>query len=359
MNLLVVEVVISISLSFSVVTVLRRSFTRNRENHRASFLFSTEKIQNLCPSDPFILFLLFNLLLEYLQLTRVQPFQQHYNNNNGTMTILHLLLVLLIRFILPISAFAQQQTSSTSSPQTTFVSIITRRHRQRYGGQHQHHYRKRYYDTLNRPTDGVWRLQDTATTTNDNNLEDDGSNNKNTNKQGGGGSASIPNLTISLVKSLVGAGVLALPSSIALLAGTTAAAAATTGWQLLPASIIILVIGLINAYFFSLIGRVCSMTGATSYQDAWDRTIGRERDQHQAEEKDVTSTKSATPTTTAGPSIVATVITLKTILSCLAFSIILADSFQSLALAFGLENATRGQALITVSTFILLPLCTF
>jgi amino acid permease len=156
--------------------------------------------------------------------------------------------------------------------------------------------------------------------------------------QNNGGSASIPNLVTSLVKSIVGAGVLALPASIAGMAETGQASASL----LFPAALVVLLMGGINAYFFGLIGRVCSMTRATSFQDAWDKTVGAEDG-------------GSTP---GNVSVVAVIITLKTVLSCLAFSIILADSFQSIAIASGLQETTRGQALFSVTGLLLLPLCT-
>jgi amino acid permease len=153
-----------------------------------------------------------------------------------------------------------------------------------------------------------------------------------------GGTASVPTLVISLVKSIVGAGVLALPASIAGLGQDY-----SSPTLLLPALLVVIAIGCINSYFFSLVGRVCRMTGATSYQDAWDKTMGAENSTGVPKEKS---------------SLVALVVTLKTVLSCLAFSIILADSFQSIAVASGIPDATRGQALAAVTTVLLLPLCT-
>lgn len=88
-----------------------------------------------------------------------------------------------------------------------------------------------------------------------------------------------------------------------------------------------------NAYFFSLLGRVCGATEATSYSQAWDRTVG-----------------------TNGQAVALTV-AIKTGLSCLAYSMILADSFQSLAVAAGLEDVSRTSALLAVTVTALLPLC--
>jgi amino acid permease len=119
----------------------------------------------------------------------------------------------------------------------------------------------------------------------------------------------IPQLTTSLVKSIVGSGILALPAGVSTLGDSPDV--------VLPALVIIAAIGGINAFFFSLIGRVCSWTGATSYRDAWERTMGPESSQS-----------------------VAIVVTLKTALSCLAYSMILADSFQALGIAAGLVDIT-------------------
>lgn len=140
------------------------------------------------------------------------------------------------------------------------------------------------------------------------------------------GIASIPNLTVSLVKSIVGSGVLALPAGVATLGDSPRV--------ILPAILLIIVIGCINAYFFSLIGRVCSITGATTYRQAWEASVGEDTSQY-----------------------VAVTVALKTALTCLAFSIIVADSFQSLAIAAGLQDVTRVEALVVVTAFALLPLC--
>jgi len=142
-----------------------------------------------------------------------------------------------------------------------------------------------------------------------------------------GNGASIPNLSASLVKSIVGSGVLALPASFAALGDYPN--------SVLPAGILVtLLVGSINAYFFALIGKVCGVTGATSYRDAWEKTVGPSTGQY-----------------------VALAVVLKTALSCLAYSIILADSVRSLAVAAGFADVTRTLALEAVTLFGLLPLC--
>jgi amino acid permease len=142
----------------------------------------------------------------------------------------------------------------------------------------------------------------------------------------GNGTASIPNLTTSLVKSIVGSGVLALPAGVATLGDSPTKV-------ILPAILLIVAIGIINAFMFSLIGRVCGLTGAMSYRQAWELSMGKETSQW-----------------------VAVTVAFKTALSCLAFSIILADSFQSLAISVGLD-VTRTEVLGIITLVALLPLC--
>lgn len=137
--------------------------------------------------------------------------------------------------------------------------------------------------------------------------------------------ASIPTLTVSLIKSIVGGGVLAIPSGFAAL-GSTA--------DIVPTAVATVIgSGLLNAFYFRLMGRVCQFTQSTSYQQAWERTVGP----------------------ASSPWVVA-VVTLKTALSCLSYSIILADSGQALAQAAGWTDITRTQALLVITLVVLLPL---
>ena len=64
---------------------------------------------------------------------------------------------------------------------------------------------------------------------------------------------------VNLVKSIVGAGVLSLPAGIASFGNAPSA--------LIPASVLIALIGGLSGYGFSLIGRVCHYTGSTSYRE--------------------------------------------------------------------------------------------
>jgi amino acid permease len=135
-----------------------------------------------------------------------------------------------------------------------------------------------------------------------------------------GGTASIPNLVTSLVKSIIGSGVLALPAGMAAIGNIPA--------QVLPASYgLILLTATLNAGFFAAIGKVCGATSSRTFQQCWDRSVGPE-----------------------SSAVVAAVITLKTFLSCLAFSIILADSLSSLL------DVPRTIVLWSITVTAILPL---
>eukprot|EP00584_Thalassiosira_punctigera_P011092 CAMPEP_0172528688 /NCGR_PEP_ID=MMETSP1067-20121228/2998_1 /TAXON_ID=265564 ORGANISM="Thalassiosira punctigera, Strain Tpunct2005C2" /NCGR_SAMPLE_ID=MMETSP1067 /ASSEMBLY_ACC=CAM_ASM_000444 /LENGTH=507 /DNA_ID=CAMNT_0013312645 /DNA_START=51 /DNA_END=1574 /DNA_ORIENTATION=- len=141
----------------------------------------------------------------------------------------------------------------------------------------------------------------------------------------GGGTASIPNEIFNLVKSIVGAGVLSLPAGIAAFGNAPSA--------ILPATLLIGVIGFFSAYGFSLIGRVCSYTGGQSYRGAWSGSVG-----------DSTSW------------IPAVTCTFKTCFAVLSYSMILADTTRALLMTAGVET-TRNLALLGITGTTLLPLC--
>lgn len=140
------------------------------------------------------------------------------------------------------------------------------------------------------------------------------------------GTATIPNEIFNLVKSIVGAGVLSLPAGIACFGNAPSA--------ILPSSILIAVIGAISAYGFSLIGRVCAETGARSYREAWEKTVG-----------------SSTSWITAASS------TFNCLIANLAYSMILADTFKNLLSGFFGIEMSRTNVLLAVTLIILTPLC--
>jgi len=118
------------------------------------------------------------------------------------------------------------------------------------------------------------------------------------------GSATIQNEVFNLVKNIVGAGVLSLPAGVAAFGNAPSA--------LIPATVLISFIGLMSGYCFSLIGRVCQMTGATSYRSCWEKSVGE--------------SSSWFP---------ASACTFKTGAANIAYSMILADTFKALAATAG------------------------
>jgi len=138
--------------------------------------------------------------------------------------------------------------------------------------------------------------------------------------------ASIPNEIFNLVKSIVGAGVLGLPGGIAAFGNAPTA--------LLPSTLLILAIGLFSAYGFSLIGRICSYTGATSYREAWAKSVSEQ--------------------TSWLPALCCLLVTT---CSVLAYSMILSDTVPKLLQTAGIA-ITRTQALLGITSTVLLPLCT-
>lgn len=67
---------------------------------------------------------------------------------------------------------------------------------------------------------------------------------------------SFPNEVFNLVKGLVGVGVLSLPAGVAAFGSAPS--------SIIPASILIAVIGILNGYGFVFIGKCCAYTGASS-----------------------------------------------------------------------------------------------
>lgn len=80
-----------------------------------------------------------------------------------------------------------------------------------------------------------------------------------------GGEATIASSTFNLAKSIIGAGVLSLPSAVAFFSDQKSA--------LIPAGALCAFIGLLSAYTFSLIGQSCKIHGAKSFQDAWAKSV--------------------------------------------------------------------------------------
>ncbi|KAL7528283.1 hypothetical protein ACHAXR_004662, partial [Thalassiosira sp. AJA248-18] len=101
----------------------------------------------------------------------------------------------------------------------------------------------------------------------------------------------------------------------------------------LPAAILIATIGAIAAYNFSLLGRLCAITGATSYKTAWEKSVGE---------------------STAW--IPGASVCFKTLLAVLAYSMVLGDTFSALFKTIG-YTVSREVALVGLTLTVLLPLC--
>jgi hypothetical protein len=102
---------------------------------------------------------------------------------------------------------------------------------------------------------------------------------------------------------------------------------------ILPAAGLIAGIGGLSAYGFSLIGRVCAFTKSSSYREAWEKSISKE--------------------TGSIPSISCTFMT---VAATLAYSMILADTFQTIFATAGL-HLSRTNTLLGITSTMLLPLC--
>eukprot|EP00804_Cyclotella_cryptica_P021984 CCRYP_000912-RD/>CCRYP_000912-RD protein AED:0.42 eAED:0.42 QI:257/0.66/0.75/1/0.66/0.75/4/85/473 len=142
---------------------------------------------------------------------------------------------------------------------------------------------------------------------------------------GGGGEATMSNEMFNMVKAVVGVGVLSLPAGIAAFGNAPSAA--------IPAAALIATIGSIAAYNFSLIGRLCAITGAASYRGAWEKSVGA---------------------STAWIPAVSCVV--KTFFAVLAYSMVLGDTFSALFTTLGM-NVSREVSLVGLTLVVLLPLC--
>lgn len=127
-------------------------------------------------------------------------------------------------------------------------------------------------------------------------------------------------LTTSLLKSIVGGGILAVPAAVASLHAAELSVPLSLGMVAMTAAM--------YAYTFSLLGRVCESTGATSYIEAWEKTMGPN-----------------------GAPFVSTILSLKTTMACVVYSMILADSAQIFT------HLSRLDSLLLVTVLFLLPLC--
>jgi sodium-coupled neutral amino acid transporter 11 len=142
-----------------------------------------------------------------------------------------------------------------------------------------------------------------------------------------GGEATVTTSTFNLAKSIIGAGVLSLPSGVAFFSDSPLA--------LLPATAILTVMGLLSAYTFSIIGKACEKHNSTTFKDVWSKSVGP---------------NSAWAISGA--------ITAKCFFASLAYSIIIGDTFSALARTFALPAffQVRRNVILLMTALVLFPL---
>lgn len=121
------------------------------------------------------------------------------------------------------------------------------------------------------------------------------------------GSSSLSSSTFNLAKTIIGAGILSLPSGVSSFSSTPQALGISTA--------ILLFMGLVSAYGFSSIGKACGLSRATTFGEAWERSTGSQ-----------------------STSVLSGIIVIKTLFACLAYSIILgihmSVAYQLICLAY-------------------------
>tara|TARA_B100000513_G_scaffold158315_1_gene75984 strand:- start:230 stop:841 length:612 start_codon:yes stop_codon:yes gene_type:complete len=129
--------------------------------------------------------------------------------------------------------------------------------------------------------------------------------------QSGAGAASS---VVSMAKNIVGSGVLALSAGVAAFSSRKIA--------LLPASALLLVLGAVSAYSFSLIARVGDAVGAETYTEVWTAVFGEKL-----------------------AAIPSSIITFMTASAAIAYSIIMGDLLASVSTLAGLPGTNRQHPL--------------
>lgn len=141
------------------------------------------------------------------------------------------------------------------------------------------------------------------------------------------GDSSFTSTVFNTCKAALGSGVLALPAGVKMMGDVPAV--------LWPANALIVGLGAISAYAFSLTARMCVANDAESLGEAWKKAIG---------ERTAWIVPAALAALTVG--------------TCAAYAIILGDSFSSVAVTFGARGvlATRHASILACAA-ALLPLC--
>lgn len=127
--------------------------------------------------------------------------------------------------------------------------------------------------------------------------------------------------TFNLVKNIVGAGVLSLPSGVA------------AGTGVVPAVLITIALGLYSGWTFSKLGEMCAHNDALTFRDLGEKTKGR-----------------------GFAKIMTLTCTIKTFFTCLVFSLVISDSWSAILLTCGV-HLSREMVLVGMTLFVLLPLC--
>eukprot|EP00797_Seminavis_robusta_P004814 Sro1311_g261730.2 (227) ;mRNA; f:4520-5201 len=140
--------------------------------------------------------------------------------------------------------------------------------------------------------------------------------------------ASVPSMIFNLIKNIVGAGVLGLPAGIAAFGDAPSA--------VIPAIVLIVWMGSMSAYGFSLIGRLCAYSQAQSYAGAWQAATGS------GASKWI-------------PTMACMMVTFSLLLS---YSMILSRTIPDLMLYLHPQwHVSRVEGLLGTTLLILLPLC--
>jgi sodium-coupled neutral amino acid transporter 11 len=113
-------------------------------------------------------------------------------------------------------------------------------------------------------------------------------------KSNNSGTSSVSTSIFNLGKTILGAGVLSLPSGIATFTDSANG--------IMPAVAVLTTVGVVSAYSFKSIGKACERFGARSFSEAWAKSV----DQRTG-------------------SLLNIVVVVNTFLSCLTYSIIIGE----------------------------------
>lgn len=137
-------------------------------------------------------------------------------------------------------------------------------------------------------------------------------------------------MSMNLLKNIIGATVLSLASGVAAFSDRRAA--------LVPATFLVLLVGLMTGYTFSLIVRSCELLGVRTFREAWEASVGK---------------KSGWLISVASLFMAGS--------GCLQYIMVLGEAGSSLASAAGLPPflASRQTALLVIISLVILPLSFF